>query len=118
MRISKWRNIKGHTKILNRFFFYTRIQGKIHFACLFREGFNHFIHIPSFSLRLYLVLAESKTEKQFSSQLICTAEVSVNIRTFISFQMLMSPGRNVSAGFTYITGVTASTEKLINYIGL
>ena len=68
MRISKWRNSKGHTKILNRFFFYTRIQGKIHFACLFREGFNHFIHIPSFSLRLYLVLAESKTEKQFSSQ--------------------------------------------------
>ena len=40
------------------------------------------------------------------------------MRTFISFQMLMSAGRNVSAGFTYITGVAASTEKLINYIGL
>ena len=32
--------------------------------------------------------------------------------------MFMSPGRNVSVDFTYITGVTASTEKLINYIGL
>ena len=31
--------------------------------------------------------------------------------------MLMSPGRNVSVGFTYITGITASTEKLINYMG-
>ena len=32
--------------------------------------------------------------------------------------MFMSPGRNVSVGVTYITGVIASTEKLINYIGL
>ena len=30
----------------------------------------------------------------------------------------MNPGRNVSVGFTYITGVTASTEKRINCIGL
>ena len=29
----------------------------------------------------------------------------------------MSPGRNVSVGFTYITGIIASTEKFINYIG-
>ena len=36
---------------------------------MFREGFNHFIYIPSFSLRVYLVLAESKIEKQFSSQI-------------------------------------------------
>ena len=32
--------------------------------------------------------------------------------------MFMSPGRNVPVGFTYITGVTPSTEKLINYTGL
>ena len=32
--------------------------------------------------------------------------------------MFMNPGRNMSVGFTYITGVTASTEKLINSIGL
>ena len=30
----------------------------------------------------------------------------------------MSPGRNVPVEFTYITGVTASTKKFINYIGL
>ena len=44
-------------------------------------------------------------------------EVSVNIRTLISFQMFVSHGKNVSVYFTYISGVTASTEKLINYIG-
>ena len=65
MQISKWYNIRGYTKILNCFF-YTRIKGKIHFTCLFREGFNHFIYITSFSLRVYLVLVESKIEKQFS----------------------------------------------------
>ena len=43
--------------------FYTRMEGKIHFSCLFREGSNHFICIPSFSLRVYLVIAESKIEK-------------------------------------------------------
>ena len=32
--------------------------------------------------------------------------------------MPMRPCGNVSVDFTYITGVTASTEKLINYIGL
>ena len=32
--------------------------------------------------------------------------------------MFMSPGRNVSVGFTHITSVTASTEELINYIRL
>ena len=32
--------------------------------------------------------------------------------------MFMSPARNMSVGFTHITSVTASTEKLINYIGL
>ena len=32
--------------------------------------------------------------------------------------MFMNPGRNVSVGFALITGVTASTEKLINYTGL
>ena len=42
----------------------------------------------------------------------------VNVRIFISFQISMSPGINVSVGFTYITGVAVSTEKLINYIGL
>ena len=68
MQISKRHNIRGHTKILNHFFC-TKIEGKIHFTCLFREGFNHFIYIPSFSLRVYLVLAESKIEKQFSSQI-------------------------------------------------
>ena len=68
MQMSKWHNIRGHTKILNRFF-YARIEGKIHFTYLFREVFNHFIYIPSFSLRVYLVLAESKIEKQFSSQI-------------------------------------------------
>ena len=36
---------------------------------LLKEGFNHFIYMPSFSLREYLVLAESKIEKQFSSQI-------------------------------------------------
>ena len=30
----------------------------------------------------------------------------------------MSPGRDMSVGFTYMTGVTVNTEKLINYIGL
>ena len=30
----------------------------------------------------------------------------------------MNPGRNVSVGFTYITGATAGTEKRINCIGL
>ena len=69
MQISKWHNIRAHTKILNCFFAYARIEGKIHFTCVFKEGFNHFIYIPSFSLRLYLVLAESKIEKQFSSQI-------------------------------------------------
>ena len=68
MQIPKWHNIRGYTKILNRFF-YIRIEDKIHFTCLFREGFNHFIYIPSFSLRVYLALAESKIEKQFSSQI-------------------------------------------------
>ena len=33
------------------------------------EGFNNFRYIPFFSLRVYLVLAESKIEKQFSSQI-------------------------------------------------
>ena len=42
----------------------------------------------------------------------------VNIRTFISFQIFMSPGRNVPVTVTCITGVTASTGKLINYIEL
>ena len=37
----KYLNIRGYTKILNCFF-YTRIEGKIHFTCLFREGFNNF----------------------------------------------------------------------------
>ena len=32
--------------------------------------------------------------------------------------MFMSPGRKVPVGFTHITSVTASTEQLINYIGL
>ena len=75
--------------------------------------------ITSFILRVYLVLAESEIEKQFSSQIDLHCgffKVSVNIRTFISLQMFMCPGRNVFVGFTYITGVTASTEKLINYI--
>ena len=31
------------------------------------EGFNHFICIPSFSLRVYLALAECKIEILFSS---------------------------------------------------
>ena len=65
MQISKYHNIRGHTKILNRFF-YTKIEGKIHFICLFREGSNHFIYIPTFSLRVYLVLAESEIQKQLS----------------------------------------------------
>ena len=68
MQIPKWHNIRGYTKILNCFF-YIRIEDKIHFTCLLREGFNHFIYIPSFSLRVYLALAESKIEKQFSSQI-------------------------------------------------
>ena len=33
----------------------------MNFTCLPREGFNYFIHICSFSLRVYLGLAESKT---------------------------------------------------------
>ena len=69
MQISKWDNIRGHTKIMNHFFFYTRIEGKIQFTCLFREGFNHFIRIPSFDLRVCLVLDESKIEKHFSSNI-------------------------------------------------
>ena len=40
-------------------------------------------------------------------------EVPVNIRTFISFQMFMSPGRNVSLGFTYINGVTPAQRNLL-----
>ena len=32
--------------------------------------------------------------------------------------MFMSPGRNAPVGFTYMTGVTASAEKLTNYAGL
>ena len=78
-------------------------RGKKKFTCLFRKGFNYFICILSFSLRVYLVLAESKIEKQFSSQIDLHCgffRVSVNIRTFISFQMFMGPGRNVSVGFT------------------
>ena len=65
MQISKCHNIRGHSKILNRFFC-TKIEGKIHFTCLFREGSNHFIYIPSFTLRVYLVLAESEIQKQLS----------------------------------------------------
>ena len=68
MQIPKWHNIRGYTKILNRIF-YIRIKDKIHFTCLFRESFNHFIYIPSFSLRVYLALADSKIEKQSSSQI-------------------------------------------------
>ena len=45
-------------------------------------------------------------------------QVSVNVRVFISFQMFMSPGTNVSVGFTYITGVATIIKKLIDYIGL
>ena len=68
MQISKWHNIRGHIKILNNFF-YTKIEDKIHFTCLFRGGFNHFIYIPSIRLRVYLLLAEFKIEKRFSSQI-------------------------------------------------
>ena len=58
----------GYTKVIN-----IGIEGKIYFNCLFREGFNHFIGIPSFSLRVYLVHVECKSEKQLSFQidLIC-----------------------------------------------
>ena len=98
--------------------FYTKIEGKIHFTCIFREVFNHFIYIPSFSLRVYLVLAKSKILITNRFALRIFKKVSVNVRTFISFQMFTSPGGNVSVGFTHITGVTASTENLINYIGL
>ena len=42
----------------------------------------------------------------------------VNVRTFISSQIFMNPGKNVSVGFTYITGVRASAKKLANYIGI
>ena len=45
-------------------------------------------------------------------------EAPVNVRTFISFQVFMNPGKNLSVGFTYITGVRASTKKLVNYIGI
>ena len=68
MQIPKWHNIRGHTKILNRFF-YIRIGDKIHFTCLLREGFNHFIYMLFFNLRVYLALAESKIDKQFISQI-------------------------------------------------
>ena len=44
-------------------------RAKIHFNSLFREGINHFIYIPPFSLRVYLVLAKSKIGRQFSSQI-------------------------------------------------
>ena len=37
-------------------------------VCLGRV-FNHFTFVPSFSLWVYLVLGESKIEKQFSSQI-------------------------------------------------
>ena len=70
MQIPKWHNIRGHTEsFFVVFFFCTKIESKKHFTCFFRQSFNHFIYIPSFSLRLYLVLAESKIEKQFSSQI-------------------------------------------------
>ena len=54
-------NIGKYTKIMN--------QPSIQESSLFREGLNHFIYIPSFHLRVYLVLAESKIEKEFSPQL-------------------------------------------------
>ena len=87
---------------------YTRIKGKIHFTCLFREGFNNFIYIPSISLRVYLVLHHKLIS------IACFHECAVKVTIFISFQIFMNPCRNVPVGFTYITGVTASTEKLIN----
>ena len=68
MQISKCHNIRGNTKILNRFFLYKN-RGQNIFYLFFKEVFNHFIFIPSFSIRVYLVLAESKIEKQFSSQI-------------------------------------------------
>ena len=43
--------------------------------------------------------------------------MSVNITSFVRFQMLINPGRDVPVGFTYMKGVTASPENLINYIG-
>ena len=88
------------------------------------QGQNTFyLFVYLFSLRVYLVLAESKIEKQFSSQIFkkrVFKKVSINVRISISFQMFVNPCFNVSVGFTYITGVAASTstEKLINYIGL
>ena len=51
------------------FIFLWKNRGQNTFYCLFREDFNNFIYIPSFSVRVYLVLAESKIEKQFSSQI-------------------------------------------------
>ena len=49
-----------------------------HLTCLFRLGLIHFICSPSFILRPYLVLAESKTEKHVS--LHCTLQAALVLR--------------------------------------
>ena len=45
---------------------YIRIESEVHFSCLVKESFNHFMYISSFSLRVSLALFKSKIEKQFS----------------------------------------------------
>ena len=42
------------------------LNDKIRFTCLFWEDFYHFTYIPFFSLRLYLVLAESNVKNSSS----------------------------------------------------
>ena len=57
-------------------------------------GFNQFIYIPSFSLGVYLVLAESKIEKQFSSQIFLPGLTNIwkliKVLTFIDTSLKIS----------------------------
>ena len=71
------------------------------------------MYILSFSLRVYLVLVESKIEKQFSLQI----DLHCGNLTFISFQMFMSPRRNVPVGFTYITRETYKLHRTFRRYG-
>ena len=43
-------------------------QGQNTFYLFVSEGFNHFISIPFFRLKVYLIFAKPKTEKRFSLQ--------------------------------------------------
>ena len=42
MQISKWHNIKGHTEILNRFFFLYKNPGQNKFCLFVSGGFKPF----------------------------------------------------------------------------